>query len=240
MLVVVLFLTLGMGAMALAHLTKVVGEERKIQGEYNARRARALAEGELQIAQNIVNAAPYVAGQNTALVAAVAATPPVIPGTNVEVAAVPGSSGWYSLVSRGEFKASLSSSQILVRDRKPLTSYNYFVVDHPLGVSGKPTGLIHSNKTVDFYFPDGEYRDRVSAVEGFNWRAGANLGNTAFLSGANGSAQYTDPLAGADVTDAIPHANTLLVTDDYEAKIELDGDEVEIELYAPAHYIDVP
>jgi len=236
-MVVVMFLALGLGAMALAHLTRVVAEERKIQGAYNAQRAQALADGQIAIAQNIVNSAPYAGGENTAIRAAIDSDPPFVPGTTVEVEAVPGSSGWYSLVARGEYVGSAAVAQILVRDRKPTTSYNYFVVDHPLGVSGKPRGLIHSNKTVDFYFPGGEYRDRVSAVEGFQWRAGALPENTTFLGGATGNAQSIDPLADADVTDAKAIADLLLVEDALEAEISLEGTTAVVKLFQPAHTI---
>lgn len=236
-LVVVLFLTLGMGAMALAHLTRVVAEERKLQAEYNAERAQVLADGELAIAQNIVNAAPYVSGENSALRAALDSDPPYVPGTSVRVEPVAGSVRWFSLVSEAEFVGATAVAQIMVRDRKPTTSYNYLVVDHPIGISGKPRGLIHSNKTVDFYFPGGEYRERVSAAEGFQWKAGATEDNTQLLGGATQSAQVVDPLAAANIDDAKGVANLLLVEDALEAEITLQGGQATVDLFQPGAWL---
>ncbi|MHC4548785.1 MAG: hypothetical protein ACYTEZ_08395 [Planctomycetota bacterium] len=72
----------------------------------------------------------------------------------------------------------------LVRETQPFSSYVFFQNEHTLGISGKPLGLIHTNDTLAFYFPNGRYVDTVSAVNGFEYRSGATPDNT-FTSDAN-------------------------------------------------------
>ena len=173
-LIILLVMVIGAGSMALAHLTKVVAEGKKVRSRAYSERATTAAVSNLEFAKNVVNAAPYVNGENTALLAAVQSNPPFIPGTTVEVKRVGSpTSDWFMLRATGFYQGIAKRAQAFVRQRSPVSSYNFFVIDHPLGISGAPRGAIHSNKSIDFYFPWGLYRDQVTAGEGFNYKAGA-------------------------------------------------------------------
>jgi len=71
----------------------------------------------------------------------------------------------------------------LVRETQPFSSYVFFQNENTLGVSGAPLGLIHTNSNLAFYFPNGRYRDTVSAVDGFEYRGGATPENTMIMDG---------------------------------------------------------
>lgn len=71
----------------------------------------------------------------------------------------------------------------LVRENEPFSSFVFFQNQHTLGVSGTPNGLIHSNDRLAFYFPNGNYEDPVSAVNGFDYTAGATTANTTIADG---------------------------------------------------------
>ena len=97
-LVIVLIMMLSIGALITAHLSKAMAEVHKTRAKVEAERALAIAEGELERAKNIVNAAPYAGDQNTALLAAIGAVPSFVPGTSVEVTRVGGvGSDWFML-----------------------------------------------------------------------------------------------------------------------------------------------
>ena len=235
-----LFMLAGVGALSLAHLSKVVAEHKRARVLIAADRARALAEGELERAKNIVNAAPYVGVNNTALTAAIAANPPFIAGTAVETTRVGAvDSEYFMLRASATWDGVTKTAQVFVRQRSPVSAYNYFVIDHPLGISGAPRGAIHSNRSVDFYFPNGLYRDQVTAGEGFNFRAGATAGNTRLVGPTNPSAPTFDILDGTTMTDMAAHADTLAVTDALVAEVEFQGANTEVRLFNPGHPIDV-
>ena len=200
--------------------------------------ARAL--GELERAKNIVNASPYTLGKNDAIQQAIAASPSVVPGTDVLVEAVPNSDNlWYRLRAEGMDGGITKSAQIFVRETSPVSAYNFFVVDHPLGISGAPRGAIHSNKTVDFYFPYGLYRDQVTAGEGFNFKAGATPQNTRLQGMWDQNAPVTDILAGVSMVDLANSAGTLRVDDNLLAEIEFQGKDTVVDLYTPSYTIQV-
>ena len=240
-LIVVLLLMVGLSGVCFAHLTKVVVENRKLEVRESRDRARVLAEGELEIAKNIINAAPYDGNNNRALMAALASTPALVPGTNVEVTPIGDALGnWFRLTARATFGRSTQLAQVNLRQRSPASSYNMFVEDHPVGVSGQPRGLIHTNKSVDFYFDGGVYRDRVSAVEGFDYKAGATPDNTSFPGGASPNAGEIGLLSGSEVRDAEARADLIKITDNLIAEIELQGTQAVVDLFQPAHYIQEP
>ena len=238
-LIVLLISMVAVGALMMAHLTHVVAENNKVRSMVHAERAQQVAIGELEYAKNVVNAAAYRGGHNTAISAALGATPPLIPGTQVEVVDVPGAPSWVMMRARGSYQGIERSAQIYCRERSPMSSYNFFVVDHPLGISGRPRGPIHSNKTVDFYFPNGEYVDSVTASEGFEFRAGATEANTGLRGPTNDSAPRQNPLADIDPGALADKADTLRVDDDLIARITLDGDQVNVKLSRPPYTVDV-
>lgn len=203
-----------------------------------AERARSVAMGELERAKNIVNASPYTGESNDALAAALRADPPFVPGTTVEVRRVGGD--WFVLRATGSFQGVTKTAQAFVRQRSPVSAYNFFVVDHPLGISGAPRGAIHSNKTVDFYFPGGFYRDSVTASEGFNYEAGATPENTTLLGQWDPKAPASNLLQEVDVAKLADKADTLAIRDDLLAEIEFKGKQTEVRLFRPQQRIRVP
>ena len=85
----VMVAAMSVGALAMAHLTKVMAELRKTRTRTYVDRAVAMAEGHLEIARNVVNAARYDDEGNTALLAAMASDDGtgrrLLPGTEVEI-----------------------------------------------------------------------------------------------------------------------------------------------------------
>ena len=84
-LIVMLISMVAIGALTMAHLTKVVAENNRIRSRIHSERAQQAALGELEFAKNVINGAVYRGGNNTAISAAMGSTPPLIPGTQVEV-----------------------------------------------------------------------------------------------------------------------------------------------------------
>ncbi len=234
-LVILLVVMVTIGGLVTAHLGEVRSDQRKIMTRIYASRAQERAFGELERAKNIVNAAPYLNDQNTALKAAIQSSPPYIPGTEVEVEKVGGpSSEWYTLKATGEFMGITRRAQIFVRQRSPVSAYNFFVVDHPLGISGAPRGAIHSNKTVDFYFPWGTYRDQVTASQGFSYKAGATPENTRLWGQHDSHAPTQNIMNGIAVTDLKSKPTTLKVVDNLLAEIRFLGKNTQVKLFQPA------
>jgi len=97
------------------------------------------------------------------------------------------SGSYFVLEAAGRTGDTVRLVSALVRENEPFSSFVFFQNRHTLGVSGAPRGLIHCNDKVAFYFPNGSYVDPVSAVNGFDFLAGANSANTQ-LSDANPAA----------------------------------------------------
>ncbi len=239
-LIILLVVMVTIGGLVTAHLGEVRSDQRKIMTRIYASRAQERAFGELERAKNIVNASPYLNDENTALKAAVLSSPPYIPGTEVAVEKVGGpGSEWYTLKASGEFMGITRRAQIFVRQRSPVSAYNFFVVDHPLGISGAPRGAIHSNKTVDFYFPWGTFRDQVTASEGFNYKAGATPANTRLWGQNDAHAPKQNIMDGISVTDLKSKPTTLKVVDNLLAEIRFLGKNTQVKLFQPAMKVQV-
>ena len=226
----------------MAHLGEVNSERRKINSVMARQRATERALGSLERARNIVNAAPYVYGKNTAVWAAIHSDPPYIPGTEVRVQQVgPPDSDWFMLRSAGHFQRATRLAQIFLRQRSPITSFNLFVADHPVGVSGSPRGRIHSNKKLKFMFPWGTYRDSVSASEGYEFEADASPENTRIWGPSNASAApMNNVLSSVNFSDLQSKASTLNVSDDLLAEVRFQGSTTKIDLYTPKSRILMP
>ena len=80
------------------------------------------------------------------------------------------SDSYFALEAVGRAGDSVRLVSALVRENEPFSSFVFFQNRHPLGVSGSPRGLIHANDEIHFYFPNGDYKDYVSAVNGFSFR----------------------------------------------------------------------
>src|SRR5512134_2106182 len=94
------------------------------------------------------------------------------------------SQSYYVLEATGQAGDTTRLVSALVRENEPFSSFVFFQNRHPLGVSGSPRGLIHSNDAIHFYFPEGNYVDSVSAVNGFDYKAGATTDNTNIADGS--------------------------------------------------------
>jgi hypothetical protein len=237
-LIVMLILFLGFGGIAYGSLTMVVVENQKNLKHFNALQAQAIAEGELEIAKNIVNASAYTGDMRNQVIAdALDTADQSIPGTNVRIERV-GATNYFRLQTTAIHAGVRKQAEAVVRSASPVSMWNLFVIDHPVGVSGRPRGAIHTNKSLDFYFPSGNYRDAVTAGEGFRYLAGANTENTDFGSVANPSAPTFDMLADVDFESLWSRADTLAVTEgDLVAEIEFRGDTAKVDLFRPAHTV---
>ena len=190
---IVLVTTFSIGALSMAHLIKVMAAAGKVRDEVHAARALATAEGELEFAKNVVNASPYVNGRNMVLMAAVSASPPVIPGTSVRVQPLgDGTSDWFLLRATGTCVDITRTCEVFCRQSMPLS----VVIDREPGLIGSPQGEVHGNESIDFLFPSGLYRDPVSASEGFAFVCSATQNHTTCLSTWDAHARPGDMLAG--------------------------------------------
>jgi hypothetical protein len=148
------------------------------------------------------------------------------------------SQSYYVLESSGRAGDTIRVVSALVRENEPFSSFVFFQNRHPLGISGAPRGLIHSNNKIEFYFPNGNYVDSVSAVTGFAYEAGANPGNTNI---ANGNPEG-EPinLEAVDFAALKAKATTFVGTAGLDAEIRfLSNGQMQIREYTPPHYEDV-
>ncbi|MCB9919717.1 MAG: hypothetical protein H6832_15040 [Planctomycetes bacterium] len=241
-LIFAIILTVSVGALVMAHMGEVNSERRKIDSIMHRQRATERAVGELERARNIVNAAPYINGKNTALWAAIHSDPPYVPGTEVRVERVgPTESEWHVLRATGSFQNISKLAQVFVRQRSPITSFNLFVADHPVGVSGTPTGQIHTNKELEFMFPYGTYKDSVSACDGYKFSADATPDNTRLWGPSNpAAAPMHNVLSSISFSSIATSASTLCVTDDLLAEVAFQGPQTQVDLYTPETRTLVP
>jgi len=200
------------------------------------------AHAELALARLLISESGYTDGKNDVIHAALAAADSRIEETEVTVTKMTGETGtWYQLTAEIPYEEGYSRvvSQP-VREIDYFSSYNLFVGEHPAGVSGEPLGEIHSNKSVQFYFPGGRYVNPVSAVEGVEYRAGADPDNTTIIGGLNGAAERVDltDYIGGDTYFAETKVDALTgfsFPADVDVKIafsrESDGQWVEIETW---------
>jgi len=148
------------------------------------------------------------------------------------------SDSYYVIESAGRSGDTVRLVSALIRENEPFSSFVFFQNRHPLGVSGSPRGLIHSNDTVEFFFPNGNYVDMVSAVNGFGYEAGATETNTN-LADANPDATPIN-LEAVDFADLKAKADTFVGTDGLDAEIRLYADgRMRIRQYTPPHWEDV-
>lgn len=233
--VVVLVLFVCFGGLVAASLSAVVSEDKKTTMRLHAMQAQVQANSRLELAKNIVNAANYDSSlQNLVLANALTRADRTIPGTQVQVERI-GTTPYFRLTATAAHLGVLRTAEAVVRQSSPVSAYNLLVLDHPVGISGKPRGAIHSNRYVDFYFPGSEFRDRVSAADGFNYVAGATPENTRLAGGGNPDAPTYDALAAVDFASIATRADRLAVTEPLVAEVVCQGSEIEVKLFQPAH-----
>lgn len=240
-LVIAVLLMLAIASLSIAHLTKVLAEQQKLRMRDAMVRATALADGEIERAKNIVNAAPYAAGQNTALTAAVTASDHFVPGTTVQVERLgPVDGDLFLLTATCRFGGAVRTAQACVSQATPVTGYNLYSND-TVATSGRPRGDIHSNHSIEFWYPDGLFEDAVEAAAGFSFRGGASPANTTFAD------RHDEAIAPTDLLDKVSISaigdrtdNTLTVKDDLIAEVEFQGPHTAVKLFEPARTIEVP
>lgn len=237
-MVVILILFLGFGAIAYGSLTMSIVENQKSVRRFSALQAQALADGQLEVGKNLVNASRYdMYLHNQVLHDALTRPNQVIPGTEVHVEQI-GNSGYFTLRTSATHGGVTRHAEAVVRESSPVSQFNLFVIDHPVGLSGEPRGAIHTNKWVDFYFPGGHYRDSVTAAEGFNFVAGATTENTRFSGTTNPAAPTSNVLDGVDFASLWSNADVLSVTDpDLVAEVIFEGATARVDLFRPAHRV---
>ncbi|MHC4549349.1 MAG: hypothetical protein ACYTEZ_11295 [Planctomycetota bacterium] len=148
------------------------------------------------------------------------------------------SDSYYVLEAAGRAGDTLRVVSALVRENEPFSSFVFFQNRHPLGISGAPRGLIHSNEKIEFYFPNGNYVDSVSAVNGFSYEAGADPANTNVASGNPEAEPIT--LEAIDFAALKAKANTFVGTDGLDAEIKFYADgRMRVRQYTPPHWEDV-
>ncbi|MBN1420022.1 MAG: hypothetical protein JXP34_14680 [Planctomycetes bacterium] len=222
-----------------------------LQGEVQARAARyrlaslrALYEGfgRLERARVAIAESDYNGeGHNLVVAEALDAADRTIPGTGVTVERMTGSDGsWFLMTARVAYEDTERIIRQAFREKDYYSSYNLFVSDDPAGVCGAPIGAIHTNETLQLYFPDGLYRHSLTAVGGAEFRAGATEENTTFAGPFNPHSeridldldQYEEFSFSSIQKNALPEYS---FPEDRDIKITLNGDGnvkiIEIEVY---------
>lgn len=229
--------TTSVAALAAAYLTKVASDIAEARGRDTAMRASQTAVANLEIARNLVNAAPYNTSGNTALLAAMRSTDAsgrnLLPACPVETEVEEIGDGWFLLRTFGEVGGVRKVAQATVRANLPITNYSFFVSQHKLGISGEPRGMIHSNDSIDFFFANGRYRDPISAVNGFSYRSGATAANTQLLGTSNPNDERKDILDRMVIADVAARADTLSITDNLIAEVAFNGASTQVDLFRP-------
>jgi hypothetical protein len=181
-LVIALIMSFVFGALVLFVVQQGHAEAR--HARFQLREVSALYEAyaEMEKARLAIRDAPYDdEGRNTAIRAALQHEERRISGTTVTVQPLYGDTTgtWFVLRSKVGFEDRYSREVLQpVREIDFFSSYLLFVDRHPVGISGAPVGAIHTNRKVEFHFPDGQYRYPVTAVEGAEFLSGATFENT--------------------------------------------------------------
>jgi len=148
------------------------------------------------------------------------------------------SDSFYVIESLGRSGPMTRLVSALIRENEPFSSFVFFQNRHPLGVSGSPRGLIHSNENIEFYFPNGNYVDSVSAAGGFDYMAGATTANTNIRNGNPEATQIN--LEAVNFAELKTQANLFTGTAGLDARIVFNADgTVRIRQYTPPHYEQV-
>ena len=217
--------------------SRVLRETERLDHEISAIEGSWHARGEMELARFQIDRSDYIDGENAILRAAVDNTEP-IPGTGVwvEETEVP---HWFLLTSAVDRASAQPHARCYLRDSTSYAAYNYYVEDHGLGISGSPTGWIHSNRSVQFYFADGWYQDYVSAGEGFDFLRGATRENTQLNGGTDSTAERKALLGKFDL-GALAADATWSAPAQVDAHVVFEGDQVRFDLWEKDHWETVP
>lgn len=151
--------------------------------------------GELEKARTAISSSGYTGGHNNALQEALESDGSKISETDVVVTPLGDSGTWYTLtvtVPYDDVYERVISQP--VREINYFSSYNLFVADDAAGISGAPVGNIHTNDRLLFYFPDGDYKYALTAVNGFEYveSSGATPENTRITGSYDPDAERID------------------------------------------------
>jgi len=148
------------------------------------------------------------------------------------------SDSYYVVEAAGRVGDTVRLVSALVRENEPFSSFVFFQNRATLGVSGAPRGLIHSNDQIAFYFQNGNYVDSVSAVNGFDFLAGATKENTN-LKDANPAGTKID-LEKVDFAKLKTESDLFVGQDGLDARIKFyDSGKVRLKEYTPPHFEQV-
>ncbi len=149
--------------------------------------------GKLEMARvQIANSSYDTLGRNQMVLKSLNENGGAVPETDVTITPLTGANGtWFMMTARSAYDDGTSERVVkrIFRDRDYFSSYNLFVAADPVGIAGAPIGAIHTNKTVQFYFPNGLYRHAVTAAGGVEYRAGATPENTRIVGPFNANAE---------------------------------------------------
>jgi hypothetical protein len=256
----VLAMTVGVGALTSGYVLRNLREHGRESFDRDNEMSLYDAWSQMEVTTRLINASPYDgSGRNAALEQALSRTDGQFidsdgwPTGVVAVASGGTGSGFFDIVStatRGQAKTRVTA---LVRERQSFADFNYFVNAHPLGISGgssavfpysdAPEGSIHSNDKLLFYFPDRHFRDAVTAVNGFEYLAGArgpgdsSGQNNWFHGPVNDHSNAINGLTDVDIPAFTARTDNLLsLTGDYDfAKVHLKGGTALVEQWQRAH-----
>jgi hypothetical protein len=187
---VVLALGLGVTALASAYALRTTRERGREQMHRYSTEALYTAFAQMEVVSSMINASPYDGtGANACLQSALISSGQQFIDrdgwpTGVTITEVGGAgSGLFELWSSATVRGQTRKVSALVRERQSFADFNYFVSSQSLGIAGgevgafpypdAPEGSIHTNDQLVFYFPDRHFRDAVTAVNGFDYTAGA-------------------------------------------------------------------
>ncbi len=233
-----LVLSAVVAAVASTFLGRTLVEQNRIQQRASQERAFWRARGELELAKHAVFHSTYTNDQNDVIQEALARDPSFIAGTSVLVEPA-GPNRWYRMIASSDYLGAVGTTVTFVRDGTSYVSYNYYVEQHSLGVSGNVRGKVHSNQKVEFHYPDGTYEGQVSAGNGFDFLNGASAENTTFLGKTEASAAEKELLSRVDFAE-LESASAYVAPLGVDAQIRFLGEQIEISLFEKSTTVNVP
>ncbi len=145
------------------------------------------------------------------------------------------SDSYFVLEAAGRIGDTVRLVSALVRENEPFSSFVFFQNRATLGISGAPRGLTHCNEKIAFYFPNGNYVDSVSAVDGFEYVAGATEANTAVRNGNPSAARIE--LSNVDFGALKNAADTFVGADGLDAEVKMySSGRVRVREYTPPRH----
>ncbi len=172
--------------MGLMSLLLVSARTEALASQHKRESLQALydAFGMLEQARVVVCESDYTTDGRNAVVQEALDGNSLIAGTNVSVEPLTGTDGsWFKLTARSSYDNGDCERVVsrIFREKDYFSSFNLFVSEDPVGIAGSPIGPIHTNKQLQFYFPNGLYRHSLTAAEGAVFRAGATEDNTSVV-----------------------------------------------------------